>query len=327
MIYATDTVEEIHTIRLNPQQAGLRLDKGLTLAAPQLSRATIQRLIKSGQVFRDGEPVGSLSEKGLGGVDYVIHIPPPEPTHLIPEEIPLEILFEDADLIVINKAAGMVVHPGAGVNSGTLVNALLFHCGEDLSGIGGQIRPGIVHRLDKDTSGILVIAKNDLAHQRLATQFEHRTASRHYLAITKGVPKREKGVVDEPIGRHPTLRTKMAVNRKGRRAVTHYQLITPLSPFALISCRLETGRTHQIRVHMAHLGHPLLGDPVYGRRFQPPTKWPEEIRLTVENFNRQALHAATLGFQHPRSQHPLHFHSDPPADFQRLHQQIERLSS
>jgi 23S rRNA pseudouridine1911/1915/1917 synthase len=318
---------EIKTIRLATNQAGLRLDKALTTAAPNLSRAAIQRLIKTGQVFCGGQPVDSISQKALCEVDYELHIPAPEPTNVIPEDIPIDILFEDSDLIVINKAAGMVVHPGAGVNSGTLVNALLSHCGDDLSGIGGQVRPGIVHRLDKDTSGILVVAKNDVSHQGLARQFEQRTASRQYLAITKGIPRKVQGIVDAPIGRHPNQRTKMAVNRRGRRAVTHYQIITPYPPFALISCRLETGRTHQIRVHMAHIGLPIFGDPVYGRAIQPPKQWPEIHRTALINFKRQALHAATLGFKHPTSGETLKFSVDPPADFNNILENIKTISN
>ncbi|MBF0194517.1 MAG: RluA family pseudouridine synthase [Magnetococcales bacterium] len=317
--------QEIQTIHLTPEQDGLRLDKALSLASPLLSRATIQRLIKSGLVLMDGDPVTSIAQKASNKAEYTLHIPQPEPTYIVPEKLPLKILFEDSDIIVINKSYGMVVHPGAGVNSGTLVNALLYHCGEDLSGIGGKIRPGIVHRLDKDTSGILVVAKNDIAHQRLAKQFEERTASRQYFAITKSIPKKSEGVVDAPIGRHPKLRTKMAVSSKGRRAVTHYQVIAPSSPFALISCRLETGRTHQIRVHMAHIGSPIYGDQEYGRNFQPPKHWPQEIRDTLINFKRQALHAATLGFQHPINGKTLSFQVDPPTDFQDLWLNIKKI--
>jgi 23S rRNA pseudouridine1911/1915/1917 synthase len=325
MSSAINETQEIKIIRLTPEQDGLRLDKALSLADPLLSRASIQRLIKSGLVFIDGDPVISIDQKASCQAEYALHIPQPQPTYVVPEQIPLTILYEDSDLIVVNKSYGMVVHPGAGVNSGTLVNALLYHCGDDLSGIGGKIRPGIVHRLDKDTSGILVVAKNDIAHQGLAKQFEERTASRQYYAITKTIPKKSQGVIDAPIGRHPKQRTKMAVNSRGRKAVTHYQVITPSSPFALISCRLETGRTHQIRVHMAHIGTPIFGDQMYGRNFQPPKQWPQEIRDSIINFKRQALHAATLGFQHPKSGKTLSFQADPPTDFQNLWTNIKKI--
>ncbi|MBF0446951.1 MAG: RluA family pseudouridine synthase [Magnetococcales bacterium] len=317
--------QERLTVRLTPEQATYRLDKALSLACPLMSRANIQRLLKSGQVLKAGAIITNSSEKSQEGVNYSLCIPTPEPTHAVPESVPLEILHEDSDLIVVNKAAGMVVHPGAGVNRGTLVNALLGHCGEELSGIGGEVRPGIVHRLDKDTSGILVVAKNDFTHQGLAKQFEQHTATRQYTAITSGVPKPTKGQVDAPIGRHPNQRTKMAVNLKGRQAITHYQVHRVVAPFALIACRLETGRTHQIRVHMAHLGTPLFGDPVYGRPVHPDKHWPEAVRNTLTDFRRQALHATTLGFIHPRSQLPLNFQSDPPDDFKALWQAIQKL--
>lgn len=322
---AKKNVHQTKTVRLDGEQADLRIDKALALALPALSRATIQRLLKSGQITQGDETITNLAAKGRRGVDYIITIPQPEPTSAVPEEIKLAILHEDSDLIVVNKAAGMVVHPGAGVKSGTLVNALLFHCQGELSGIGGEIRPGIVHRLDKDTSGILVIAKNDHSHQGLAKQFEQRTATRQYLAISKGIPKRPQGVVDAPIGRHPNQRTKMAVNKKGRQAITNYEVINSFPPFALLSCRLDTGRTHQIRVHMAHLGIPLLGDQVYGRPFQPPHDWPEAVRQTIIDFQRQALHAATLEFQHPTSGKILSFQVDPPTDFIKLWEKIKTI--
>ncbi len=318
---------EILTVRLNLQQAEQRLDKALSMARPELSRAAIQRLIKSGLVFCGGSPVTALSKKATWEMDYQLHLPRPQPTDMAAENIPLEILFEDSHLIVINKAAGMVVHPGAGVNSGTLVNALLHHCGDELSGVGGRARPGIVHRLDKDTSGIMVVAKNDAAHQGLARQFEERTASRQYLAITKGVPKKTAGTIDAAIGRHPVHRTKMAVNQKGRRAVTNYRVLAGYPPFALISCRLQTGRTHQIRVHMAHIGVPLLGDPLYGRPLQAPKQWSEPIKNALTAFRRQALHAATLGFQHPASGKEMKYETAPPADFQDILVKIKSISS
>jgi len=264
--------------------------------------------------------VTDLRVKVQAGEVYAIAIPPPIPMVALPEEIPLVVVYEDEDLIVINKPAGLAVHPGAGLYGGTLVNALLHHCGSlsgesSLTGIGGVIRPGVVHRLDKETSGLLVAAKSDQAHLHLAAQFKEHSVSRRYVAILLGVPRLAKGSIETFLGRHPVNRQKMAVLQdKGRLAVTHYEMVTTYPPLAVVRCQLETGRTHQIRVHMAHLGHPLLGDPVYGKPFQPPAHWPVDLATATASLSRQALHAETLGFTHPTTGQRLEFCASPPQD-------------
>lgn len=303
-------------VTIAPAWAGQRLDKAVSGQAPHLSRALVQRLIGEGLVERAGVVVASPSDKVRAGEVITLHLPAPQPARAEAEAIPLVVVYEDAHLAVIDKPAGLTVHPGAGQPNGTLVNALLHHC-TDLSGIGGELRPGIVHRLDKETSGLLVIAKHDQAHRALAAQFQDHSAYRRYLAVVKGLPPRQ-GTIDAPLGRHPVQRQRMAVATDGRRAVTHYQVLEPLGPFTLIACRLETGRTHQIRVHLAHLHHPLLGDPVYSRPYIPPLSWPEEARQQVQAFQRQALHAAELTFTHPVTGQKITCQADPPPDFQRL---------
>ncbi|MBF0587779.1 MAG: RluA family pseudouridine synthase [Magnetococcales bacterium] len=298
---------------------GQRLDTVLTQLSDDLSRAAVQRLIKDGAVSLDPPVVLTPKRKARAGECYLIKIPEATPAEAQPEPIPLDVIFEDRHLIVVNKPAGLVVHPGAGNPAGTLVNALLHHC-DDLSGIGGVLRPGIVHRLDKETSGLLLVAKNDEAHRHLAEQFHAHTITRRYMAILKGRPVKMKGTVDQSIGRHPNRRIKMAVRPpgQGKRAVTHYRVLRRLGPFAQVACRLETGRTHQIRVHMAYLKMPLLGDPLYGRVFQPPGDWPEALRTSLGKFRRQALHAAVLGFEHPVSGERMQFEIPPPEDMGRL---------
>ncbi|MEM7271126.1 MAG: RluA family pseudouridine synthase [Pseudomonadota bacterium] len=307
-----------------------RLDKALARVAPDgLSRSRLTTLIRDGAVSRGGETVDDPKSKAKSGETYLITLPPAEKAAPQPENIPLEIIYEDAHLIVIEKPAGMVVHPAPGAENGTLVNALLHHCGDSLSGINGVKRPGIVHRIDKETSGLLVVAKTDAAHHGLAERFATHDLDREYLAVTRGAPDRADprlmgtpGVsIDGPwfrvetlIGRHPADRKKMAVGRKdGRTAITRFQVERRLSErAALIRCRLETGRTHQIRVHLSHLGHGLVGDQVYGRG---KTHGLPEIAAT---FPRQALHAATLGFVHPISKETKEFFSEPPPDIQNL---------
>ncbi|MBF0152760.1 MAG: RluA family pseudouridine synthase [Magnetococcales bacterium] len=322
--------------------AGARVDQALATCDHTMSRSAVQRLIKQGAIRRcaaaaapacAGEPLLDADARVHAGERYRIDLPEPEPVTALPQEIPLVIRYEDAHLLVIDKAAGLVVHPGAGNSQGTLVNALLHHCGgggaggqagfsaegSGLSGVGGVFRPGIVHRLDKDTSGLLVVAKSDAVHAHLAQQFAEHTVSRRYLALVKGHPARMEGTVDAPIGRHPTQRTRMAVTtHHGRVAITHYTVLEKLPGCALIACRLETGRTHQIRVHLTHIGHPLLGDPVYGRPFQPPRHWPEGVQHTVTSFARQALHATTLGLTHPVTGERLEYDSPLPEDFKAL---------
>jgi 23S rRNA pseudouridine1911/1915/1917 synthase len=294
-----------------------RLDSFLAALLPELTRAGVQRLIEQGDVTVNERAV-KASLKLKGGERIQLTIPPPLPSTAEPEEIPLTVLYEDSDLIVINKPAGMVVHPGAGNSTGTLVNALLAHC-QDLSGIGGELRPGIVHRLDKDTSGILVSAKNDVAHQALAAQFKAHSTKRIYLALIFGSPKTDKGKIEGVIGRHPTERTKMSSKaRRGKQAVTHWQVVARYGPLSLVRLRLETGRTHQIRVHLSEAGHPLVGDDVYGGAGRLPNLKDPQLRKLIKELGRQALHAKTLGFRHPTTGEYLEFDSELPPDMARL---------
>lgn len=296
-------------------QDGMRLDRALADLLPDLSRERIKALIGDGLVTgtQGGRISGSL--KVGTGQSFRVLLPPPAPLDTVAQDIPLVVVHEDADLIVIDKPAGLVVHPAAGNADGTLVNALLHHCAGRLSGIGGVARPGIVHRIDKDTSGLLVVAKTDKAHEGLARQFKDHSIDRLYAAIVYGQPVPAAGTVDSWIGRSDADRKKMAVHREGRgkHAVTHYRTLERLAGAAMVECRLETGRTHQVRVHMAHLGHPLIGDPVYGRE----RKGFKSVLETL-GFKRQALHAKTLGFIHPVTERPLLFESALPTDMQEL---------
>jgi 23S rRNA pseudouridine1911/1915/1917 synthase len=300
-----------------PQEAvNWRLDRALAAAVPTLSRERLKALIGSGAVIGPtGAPVRDPAVKAVPGATYEVAVPEPTPAHNLPQDIALEIVFEDEHLLVVEKPAGMVVHPAAGNADGTLVNALLHYCAGRLSGIGGVARPGIVHRIDKDTSGLLVVAKTDRAHEGLAAQFARHSLHRIYLAIVAGVPVPPAGKVDAPVARSAANRKKMAIveGGRGKRAVTHYRTVQPLRDAALVECRLETGRTHQVRVHMASIGHPLLGDPVYGR----PRPAHREV-LKKLDFHRQALHAAELGFVHPVSKENLSFKSALPSDIQEL---------
>jgi 23S rRNA pseudouridine1911/1915/1917 synthase len=291
---------------------GLRLDKALAASLADLSRARLQALIAAGAVTVEGEVRTDPAGKVRAGNQVTVVVPPTVPAVPLPQPIPLRIVFEDAHLLVIDKPAGLVVHPGAGNPDGTLVNALLAHCGTQLSGIGGVRRPGIVHRLDKDTSGLMVAAKTDAAHRGLSAQLSDRSLSRIYRAIVWGTPVPPAGRIDAPIGRSPVNRRKMAILRRGgREAVTLYSTLGRVgAKAALIECRLMTGRTHQIRVHMASIGHPLVGDPVYGRARSGTS--------ALARFPRQALHAATIAFRHPIDGRALHFTSEPPADFRAL---------
>ncbi|MET0366153.1 MAG: RluA family pseudouridine synthase [Sphingobium sp.] len=297
-------------------QSGMRLDRALADVLPDLSRERIKALILEGRVSApDGRATTNPSMKIGAQGRFAIVIPAPRPADAQPETIPLVIVHEDAHLIVVDKAPGMVVHPAAGNLDGTLVNALLAHCQGQLSGIGGVARPGIVHRIDKDTSGLLVVAKTDKAHEGLARQFKDHSIRRLYQAIVNGVPTTTKGTVDTWIGRSDADRKKMAVQREGRgkHAVTHYRVVDRLKGAAMVECRLETGRTHQVRVHMAHLGHPLLGDPVYARGQSRHRELLKQL-----GFERQALHAARLGFIHPVDGSDLNFESPLPRDMQEL---------
>ncbi|MBR0670925.1 RluA family pseudouridine synthase [Roseomonas soli] len=303
-----------------PEAAGARADRFLADAIGSLSRSRVKALIEAGHATRDGAPMTDPSESVRAGARYVVTIPPAVPATPQAQDIPLTILFEDADLIVLDKPAGLVVHPAPGNPDGTLVNALLAHAGDDLPGIGGEKRPGIVHRLDKDTSGVMVAAKTERAHRALSEAFAARDLDRAYLALVWGLPKEAQGEVSAPIGRHPGDRKRMAVAERGKPATTRYALQRAWgAAVALVECRLLTGRTHQIRVHMAHIGHPLVGDPVYLRRTPAAARLlPGATRDALLAFPRQALHAATLGFRHPVTGQALSFSSPLPADLAEL---------
>ena len=305
-------------------KGNLRLDKALA-EATGLSRERVKSLIAEGCVTLDGRQAVSPSLKPAAGAQFAVHVPPAAEATARPQDIPLTVVYEDEHLIVIDKPAGMVVHPAAGNPDGTLVNALLHHCKGQLSGIGGVARPGIVHRIDKDTSGLLVVAKSDAAHEGLAAQFADHSILRAYLAVVNGHPQPISGTISGRIGRSDANRKKMAALRddssRGKHAVTHYKMLELLDNCALIECRLETGRTHQVRVHMASIGHALLGDPLYGRsnaKIRPILK---EL-----DFNRQALHASVLGFVHPVNRNRLRFESELPSDMRELIDQTVRLN-
>lgn len=298
---------------VTPAQEGARLDRALGELFPEFSRSFLARLIENGSVRIDGKPAAQPSQRVEAGQEIIIDLPPPAPSTVEAQELPLDVLFEDADLAVINKPAGLVVHPAAGHADQTLVNALLFQV-KDLSGIGGEIRPGIVHRLDKDTSGVMVIAKNDEAHRALTAAWNTDRVRKEYLALVYGTPSQLRGTIDAPIARDPRDRKRMAVVATGRRAITDYEVVERLRHASLIRCSLRTGRTHQIRLHMKHLGHPIVGDPVYsGPQWRGiPDK---KVQKAMSAFTRQALHAERIAFPHPRSGEPLTFAAPMPADF------------
>ena len=311
------------------EAGGGRLDQALANALGDLSRSRLKALIGAGAVSLDGAPVTEPSRKVHPGQRYVVALPEPVTATPAPQAIALDILFEDADIVVLDKPAGLVVHPAPGNPDRTLVNALLAHCGAEfgdssLTGIGGVLRPGIVHRLDKDTSGVMVVAKNAVAQASLTAQFAARSIGRYYLALVHGVPRPADGRIEGNIGRSPRNRKKMAVvARGGKHAVTHYtcerRFGPPEAPVAsLLRCRLETGRTHQIRVHLADIGHPIVGDPLYGRRARRPKGDAGATADRLNAFPRQALHAATLALDHPRRPERLEFSTDLPNDFQIL---------
>ena len=302
-------------VRLPAAHAGWRLDRALAAAVPTLSRERLKTLIRSGAVEASGRALRDPSAKVKGEETVRVAVPEPKPAHNEPQEIPLSIVFEDEHLLVVDKPAGLVVHPAAGNLDGTLVNALLHHFAGKLSGIGGVARPGIVHRIDKDTSGLLVVAKTDVAHDGLARQFAAHSVDRRYIAIVSGVPKANEGKIDAPLARSATNRKKIAIveGNRGKRAVTRWKRLEILRDAAVVECRLETGRTHQVRVHMASIGHPLIGDPVYGRSTKTHGKLLKDL-----GYQRQALHAAELGFTHPVTKHRLSFSSAMPPDMQEL---------
>jgi len=311
---------------IEEEQAGQRLDKALTALCDELSRARVQALIKEGSCAVNGMEVVSASLKVSNGDKVSVLVPEIRESELEPEDIPLDIVYEDEDVLVLNKPAGLVVHPGAGNVSGTLVNALLFHFGDNLSAIGGVARPGIVHRLDKDTSGLMMVAKNDAAHQGLSEQLADRTLSRVYQALVLDVPMPPVGFVDAPIGRHRTNRLKMAVYaRAGKEARTNYKVLEDYhGALALVECKLESGRTHQIRVHMEYFKHPLIGDPLYSpqptavRARMKKAGYEAEVIEQALSFPRQALHAKSLTFVHPRTWETMRFDSDLPGDLSNL---------
>ena len=299
-------------LTLKADESGRRLDQFLAEKAEGLTRSAAQRLLEMGAVTRDGLPVRKNS-RTEAGADYQVELPEPEPVDAVAQNIPLDVVYEDEDVIVVNKPVGMVVHPAPGHPDGTLVNALLYHCGKSLSGINGELRPGIVHRIDRDTSGLIIAAKNDAAHLALAAQLEDHSLARVYEAVAVGNLREEEGTVDAPIGRHHTDRKKMAVDYKnGRRAVTHWRVLGRYPGFTHVECRLETGRTHQIRVHMASIGHPLLGDVVYGAK----KPWP--------GLAGQCLHAKKLRFAHPRTGLPVEVECPRPDWFEQVLRRLER---
>ena len=324
---------DVRTFKVGDEEAGDRIDRYLSLKLDDLSRSRFKALVKEGQAAANGVKILEPNYRVKLGEQISITIPVPDDPVPKPENIPLNVIYEDGDVIVIDKPAGMVVHPAAGNWNGTLVNALIAHCGESLSGVGGVRRPGIVHRIDKETSGLMVVAKNDKAHAGLSEQFAAHgrdgRMQRRYQAVVWGVPDRPKGTVDAALGRKQSNRQKMAVvapNGPGaKHAVTHYVVLERLPKAAeiarasLIQCTLETGRTHQIRVHMAHIGHPLLGDPTYGAHFSASARnLSEAAQGLLSALGRQALHAGELGFEHPLSGEPMRFESPLPDDMAKL---------
>ena len=298
-------------LRASEESKNQRLDAFLASSLDGLTRSQATRLIESGEVAVEGRAV-SKSYKLAGGEDIAVTLPEPEPVEAVPQDIPLDVVYEDADVIVVNKPSGMVVHPAPGHPDGTLVNALLYHCAGTLSGIGGALRPGIVHRIDRDTSGLIIAAKNDAAHQYLSAQLADHTLARTYECIVVGALREDRGTVDAPIARHPTDRKRMAVVAGGREAVTHWEVIARYPGYTHVRCRLETGRTHQIRVHMAYIGHPILGDTVYGAKKEVP------------GLTGQCLHAVGLRFLHPRTHEVVELSCPLPEEFTRMLQKIRK---
>ena len=290
------------TLQVNETGAGCRVDAYLASAVEDLTRSAAARLLEEGRVKSAGK-VLAKNHRLAGNETLELELPEPETAQVAAEDIPLDVVYEDGDVIVVNKPKGLVVHPAPGHPDGTLVNALLHHCGDSLSGVGGVLRPGIVHRIDRDTSGLIIAAKNDFAHQKLAAQLADHTLARTYECIVVGNLRQDSGTVDAPIGRHSTDRKKMAVTANGRRAVTHWEVIARYGGFTHVRCRLETGRTHQIRVHLASIGHPILGDTVYGNK------------KPVPGLTGQCLHAAGLRFLHPRTGEPVELTCPLPEEF------------
>ena len=298
------------TLQPNKEDVGQRVDAWLAARVEGLTRSAAARLLEEGRVACGGKTLAK-NYRLTGAETIQVSLPEPEPVDVRPQDIPLDVVYEDGDVIVVNKPKGLVVHPAPGHPDGTLVNALLHHCGDSLSGIGGELRPGIVHRIDRDTSGLIIAAKNDFAHQKLAAQLQDHTLARVYECIVVGNLRQDAGTVDAPIGRHPTDRKKMAVVSNGRPAVTHWTVLARYPGFTYVQCRLETGRTHQIRVHMAHIGHPILGDTVYGNR------------KPVPGLQGQCLHAVGLRFLHPRTGEAVELRCGLPLEFQEQLRKLE----
>lgn len=309
----SDAMLEEYTVE--ESQSGMRLDKFLTEIYPDQTRSFLQKLVKSGEIKVNGKPVIKAGFVVEGGDQVSASIPTPQAVEIEAENIPLDILYEDADVLIVNKPKGMVVHPSAGHYSGTLVNAIMYHCADSLSGINGEIRPGIVHRIDMDTTGALIICKNDAAHVDIAEQIKEHTVTRRYRGIVCGVVKEDEGTIEGAIGRHPTQRKKMAINEKnGKPAITHYKVLQRFAKYTYMEFRLETGRTHQIRVHMASIGHPLLGDELYGN----------PKNLAMKGLQGQTLHAMVIGFVHPTTHEYMEFEAPLPKYFQNLLQKLPK---
>lgn len=309
----SDAMLEEYTVE--ESQSGMRLDKFLTEIYPDQTRSFLQKLVKSGEIKVNGKPVIKAGFVVEGGDQVSASIPTPQAVEIEAENIPLDILYEDADVLIVNKPKGMVVHPSAGHYSGTLVNAIMYHCADSLSGINGEIRPGIVHRIDMDTTGALIICKNDAAHVDIAEQIKEHTVTRRYRGIVCGVVKEDEGTIEGAIGRHPTQRKKMVINEKnGKPAITHYKVLQRFAKYTYMEFRLETGRTHQIRVHMASIGHPLLGDELYGN----------PKNLAMKGLQGQTLHAMVIGFVHPTTHEYMEFEAPLPEYFQNLLQKLPK---
>ena len=298
-------------VTLTVEQSGLRADQYLAGVLDGLTRSAAQKLLEEGRVLRRGKAL-KKNDKLQAGDEVAVCIPDPTPVEIVPQDIPLDVVYEDGDVIVVNKPVGMVVHPAPGHPDGTLVNALLYHCGQSLSGINGQLRPGIVHRIDRDTSGLIIAAKNDAAHAFLSAQLSDHTLARTYECLVTGNLKQDSGTVDAPIGRHPADRKKMAGVSNGRRAVTHWEVVARYPGVTHVRCHLETGRTHQIRVHMAYIGHPILGDTVYG------------AKKPVPGLTGQCLHATGLRFIHPRTRELVELTCPLPEEFTRMLAKLEK---